>query len=465
VVLLEAIAQVAVYLDGLTITGGVGKSDVFDAGSAIRFVGPSTSHVTMSNCVVTNNVSTSGAVHGGITADSHEPVLIISDSVLKNNSEIGIFVNGGTTLIQNVQISDNSPPTSATAIFVSDQTVYIVGTTISNNYSEYLPLIRFGGVNGGTLYMWNNRIVGNYGKWEYMSVYGGDIVSINDIFSGNKNESGQGGGAMYLNRGNAMIVNDVFAFNYAGGAGGAIRSEVSDVKISNTIFFQNVAPIDPDISDPYGGTYGTIEINHSLFDRAVPSSIIDGGGITLGDPLFVDPDGPDDIPGTLDDDFRLLAGSPAIDAGANESLPPDFLDIDGDGDTSESWPFDILMNQRIFVGSTGKANVDLGAIEFGSVPTAAMSLEDVEIEMVPRNDLLIYPSPAYTRATIIWNRTAIDDAELSLYDVSGKLVSRIDKGMLFRLDQIELDVSNLPSGVYFVRESTTGSSGRLVVIH
>ena len=46
----------------------------------------------------------------------------------------------------------------------------------------------------------------------------------------------------------------------------------------------------------------------------MPSDTVDGGGNINADPLFVDDDGADNITGTLDDDLRLLPGSPCIDA-------------------------------------------------------------------------------------------------------------------------------------------------------
>jgi hypothetical protein len=56
------------------------------------------------------------------------------------------------------------------------------------------------------------------------------------------------------------------------------------------------------------------------------------------DPLFVDPDGPDGIPGTDDDNLRLSEGSRCIDAGDNSAVTvttdldgrPRILDGDGD---------------------------------------------------------------------------------------------------------------------------------------
>ena len=81
------------------------------------------------------------------------------------------------------------------------------------------------------------------------------------------------------------------------------------------------------------------------------------------DPLFVNidnPIGPDGIWFTDDDGLRVLTGSPAINAGYNDALPPDTNDLDNDGDTTEHIPYDALGKTR-HIG----ANVDIGAYEFG----------------------------------------------------------------------------------------------------
>ena len=103
---------------------------------------------------------------------------------------------------------------------------------------------------------------------------------------------------------------------------------------------------------------------------------IQGGWEGLGnihaDPLFVDPDGPDDDPATWEDnDYRLGPGSPCIDAGDNSAVPPDAFDLDGDCDVSEPVPFD-LGGQPRFVddvttpdtGSGTPPLVDMGAYEY-----------------------------------------------------------------------------------------------------
>ena len=91
-------------------------------------------------------------------------------------------------------------------------------------------------------------------------------------------------------------------------------------------------------------------------------------------PLFVDPDGADDLIGTADDNFRLRRGSPCLDAGDNTLVPTDAADLDADGDTGERIPWDtngqLRFQDDAETTDTGIADlpdypmiVDLGACE------------------------------------------------------------------------------------------------------
>jgi hypothetical protein len=84
----------------------------------------------------------------------------------------------------------------------------------------------------------------------------------------------------------------------------------------------------------------------------------DGGNNIDDDPLFIDPDGADNIVGTDDDNLRLAGSSPCIDAGDTTALPADTADLDGDSDITEDIPHDLDGNPRV-VGS----EVDMGAYE------------------------------------------------------------------------------------------------------
>jgi hypothetical protein len=99
------------------------------------------------------------------------------------------------------------------------------------------------------------------------------------------------------------------------------------------------------------------------FNVMAAGNVVTGSNSIVADPLFVDADGPDGLPGTADDDLRLAPGSPAIDAASNAALPADAADLDGDQDTAEPTPLDASALARI-VGSA----VDIGAYEFGNAP-------------------------------------------------------------------------------------------------
>ncbi len=71
-----------------------------------------------------------------------------------------------------------------------------------------------------------------------------------------------------------------------------------------------------------------------------------GTGNSGADPLFIDPIGPDGIPGTGDDDLRLSPGSPGINAGILDPTGLGSTDLDG--------------HARMLCG-----RVDIGAYEFG----------------------------------------------------------------------------------------------------
>ena len=90
------------------------------------------------------------------------------------------------------------------------------------------------------------------------------------------------------------------------------------------------------------------------------------------DPLFLDPDPEPYWPGLPgpEPDLRLAPGSPCIDAGSTAALPPDTLDLNGNGDTTEPVPHDLDGAPRIAgdpCGSGDAAPVDRGAYEFQDV--------------------------------------------------------------------------------------------------
>jgi len=110
----------------------------------------------------------------------------------------------------------------------------------------------------------------------------------------------------------------------------------------------------------------TIIITYSSVqdDRPDDGVVYPGTGNIDTDPVFswmLDPD-PDGRRGTGNDvgDVRLAAGSPCVDTGDNQSIPPDTADLDHDGDTAESIPIDLDGHARVLCDT-----VDMGAYESG----------------------------------------------------------------------------------------------------
>jgi parallel beta-helix repeat protein len=168
-------------------------------------------------------------------------------------------------------------------------------------------------------------------------------------FSGNV--ASHDGGGIYSVNASPTVTNCTFNGNKAGtiyddddhcyGDGGGLYSESSSSIVTNCIFWGNSAcsgageiggEVRVTYSDVEGGFEGTSNIN--------------------SDPLFANSDA-DDL------DLHLKAESPCIDTGLASALPADAFDLDDDGDTTESVPFDIDSRPRV----TGDA-VDMGAYEF-----------------------------------------------------------------------------------------------------
>lgn len=177
---------------------------------------------------------------------------------------------------------------------------------------------------------------------------------INCIFLGNNAETG--GGMDNRNNSEPMLVNCTFSDNAATNYGGGICCHNSNPSLSNCILWDNIAPGGNEIAlqdgsviyvnfcDLKGGQAG-------IYDDLLGNTINWGIGNIDTDPLFADPNGPDGISGTEDDNLRLLADSPCIDTGDNSIVDANITDLDG--------------NLRILDGDRdGEAVVDMGAYEF-----------------------------------------------------------------------------------------------------
>ncbi|MCH7797361.1 MAG: right-handed parallel beta-helix repeat-containing protein [Planctomycetes bacterium] len=182
----------------------------------------------------------------------------------------------------------------------------------------------------------------------------------NCSFTGNKVVGN--GGAIYNDDGTPTFINCTFAGNHSGDAagGGIFSTGVSGhATLTNCILWENVAEFgtvgEQQITGSATVTYCCIQVGPG--EPVYPGE----GNIRVNPLLRGSPSW-----GTLDDDTRLLPGSPCIDTGnPDESLiPDDGFDIDNDGIFAEKTP-DLDLEQRI-VDADGVpgAVVDMGAYEF-----------------------------------------------------------------------------------------------------
>lgn len=129
-------------------------------------------------------------------------------------------------------------------------------------------------------------------------------------------------------------------------AGGIVKIGSGQLHLRNTVVAGNT--VDGVLADISGAVYNSSYIRYSLIGDAATS-----GGIPHGaHGTIVGIDGEGTIPyedllhppallyGGSTVTVAPVPGSPLVGAGSNSLLPPDAVDIDGDGNTSEAIPFD-----------------------------------------------------------------------------------------------------------------------------
>jgi hypothetical protein len=317
--------------------------------------------------------------------------IVTECTFIENTSEIG----GG------MHSSSYTEPTVTDCTFVRNTS--IIGGGMYNRENEpsvaRCTFIGNRAQNGGGMYNWDVRLftplfrtavshcvfVGNVAD----SGDGGAMFNRNSLFSvtncafvGNMAietddpfSTGSGGGIFNFDTFN-RIHNCTFFGNVAerdGGGFGSVLFAVAEVR--NTILWSNIADANGDTGGPFHGEAAQItgSLGAQLFNSCIKDDDPDDSSVPFGgaangniddDPFLrrLPNPGPDGVFGTDDDDLgdlRLRPGSPCINRGDNALLPPDVLDLDGDGDFDEPIPFDLGGLPRVFLEI-----VDMGAYEF-----------------------------------------------------------------------------------------------------
>jgi hypothetical protein len=227
---------------------------------------------------------------------------------------------------------------------------------------------------------------------------------INCTFSGNSASatSGYGGGGMCnAYQCHPTLINCTFSGNTTPDLGGGLfNMENSNPVLTNCIMWGNTAASAPEVHNINSApTFSYCDIAGSGGSGSWdPLLGTDGTGNIDADPVFVNP---------AAGDYKLLPGSPCIDAGNNAPVPADVTDLDGDGDTIEPLPIDLAGAPRFsdhdYAADTGAGTaplVDMGAYERRLADTNGDGLVDVV-------DLLdVVYSFGYCAGDLLYNPTA-----------------------------------------------------------
>jgi len=276
-------------------------------------------HATIRNNVITQNYAPSGAGLCGCDG------LIENNTVSENGDWQGGGFYGCDGTIRNNRITANSISHEGGGLYGCHGTIQ--GNTIAGNAAS----------DGGALYDCDGIIENNLIS-DNSAVGGGgglsrcDGMIRNNLIAGN---SGRWGGGLNESQG-AAIMNNTIVDNGAWHGGGLLNCGGT---IANCVIWGNTAPDGPQ--------YAAQDPTHSCVQGWTGDE-----RNTAQDPRFVDPDGPDGDPYTYEDnDYRLLADSPCIDAGINEAWMWEAVDLDG--------------NSRIFPARSDRSwKVDMGAYEY-----------------------------------------------------------------------------------------------------
>ena len=362
--------------------------------STLTYLGASGGAIDARNSRITTNSSyfesnQAGAIGsntgdgGAINAWGGGQLQLTDSEFVANVSHSGGTVNGSNTICAIISSRFDSNLIGV-ALDLDNSPTTICGTEFSRNSSRALI------VSGESPFTCiNTTFRGNSSSSNGGAVSCGGFASrrfTNCLFIGNSSRTD--GGAFSCSTRDIIFSQCTFAANRADRSGGAFyypftsgspspifrnsifwgnRAEGSTVSASATIASQPSVTLPTTfVSCIVAGSGGSTE-----WDSAFG---VDGGGNIDADPLFV-------WQGSLtagpqpDGDFRLQAGSPAIDTGLAANLPADTTDLDADADLTEPLPLALLGQPRI-----AGAAPDLGAYEAAPGPGISAALTRVELD-------------------------------------------------------------------------------------
>ena len=402
--------------DNMIHDNSISANEIPDAGGiAIRSSGLIIGNEIYDNMIEssTQYANAAGIYCGGWDSPSYVDIIdnkIYGNEVFSSSTGEVSCQGGGLMIYKNIGIISNNEITenlldgetilrgAGVMIAVVDSTLIFKNNRISNNYFSN------GECWGGGIYIQN-----------------GTPAMFNNVIS--RNEASIGGGLfLYLIEDDPIqIINNTITENIASEYAGAINLYNANALVMNTICWGNDASEDPEIYF-WGG------------DLNVVYSDIDGGWPGEGN-IDEDPEFEDD---TM---FHISGSSFCIGAG-NESFeiagewyycPP--VDYEGD-------PRPDLFG-----------NVDIGADEYFHVGIKESKF------LISNFNFQIYPNPSFGISDIRYQISDIRFGEssrvsLGVFDIHGQMIrTLVDQKQVAGEYVVQIDASNLPAGIYFIRLS------------
>ena len=334
-VLITGNRAAACIVDGFTITGGRanGSGTVSYSGNAFDRskaggIFNNTSNPTISNCIISNNSSSS--IAGGMYNINASPIL--TACTFGNNSAAlgsGMYNATANPIITGCTFSNNTASQNGGGMLNENSSPAITNCTFNTNMAT---------AGGGGIYNVNSNfpLSGCIFNANTASNNGGGILNLNSdptitscIFS--VNTATQNGGAMYNATASPVIASSTFSNNTATQNGGGFYGDAtSGGSITNSILSGNTgATVNQQNIYKIAGA-GMLTVSYTLIGDYSSTAINNytASNMLTGDPLFVNassPAGADGIFRTADDGLRISCGSPARDAGTGTTPATDIL--------------------------------------------------------------------------------------------------------------------------------------------
>lgn len=370
-------------LDGFTVTGGnANGTSPNDRGGGILL---GTSGLQIVNCVFSfNQATTGGAVdmsssaspqfenssfiansatgNGGAVSCVGANPTFLGCTFVDNNSDVSggaVFMIGGSPSVIACAFIQNSALVFGGAVYSNTSLPEFLSCTFSGNFLlNSLNVVFDGGGalhnDGGTVLLTgcllNDNVTSDDGgavlnlngtavferctlRKNWSADRGGGIYSYNAttqlrscILLANA-ATNAGGGLVNVN-GNPTILRSTLVNNRSTSIGGGIHTSGAALTLNSTILWGNFDSGGMSEIAQVKLISGSVQIDYCAMMGW--TGAWGGVGNFAGPVDLVDADGPDNIPGTSDDDVRLLPTSPCINAGSLILIPPvESMDIEG----------------------------------------------------------------------------------------------------------------------------------------